>query len=121
MTEPRYTTFSADAKSAALQSGESARDLIASLGARPRMRQVTVETYTATGNVNTKIRLRADARPWAVLLALAAPVGAPSSPVGAVGVPGFSWDATTDSVDVYEPSGLVADTVYLLQFLVVEV
>lgn len=120
MSGPRHTTVDSDARLAALQSSENARDTLAEIARRAPVQQRTVEAYTATGSTSTRIRIGSSERPWAVLLARAAQAYGEDAPVAAVMTPNFVWDATDGSVDVFEPSGLTANTVYLLQFLVVE-
>lgn len=116
----RHTTIDADPRSAALQNSENARDAIAELELRPVQRQITVERYLATASTSTRIRIGAGARPWAVTLARAAKVYGEDEVVAAVMIPNFVWESTSGSIDVYEPSGLTANTEYVLQFLITE-
>jgi hypothetical protein len=120
MSLPRHSTIDANPALAALQNSENARDTLESFALRPAMRQITVERYTATGDIDTRIRIGAGARPWAVLLARCCEAAAEDSAILAVPIYNFVWDSTTDSLDVFEPYGLVANTVYKLQFLALE-
>jgi hypothetical protein len=120
MSLPRHSTFGGDPAQLALQVGEFARDAIEALRARPAAQRVVVEQYTATGSTATRIRIGAAARPWAVLLARVALAYGEDQAVVCTPILNFVWDATTGSVDVFEPDGLVANTVYRLQFIVEE-
>lgn len=88
---------------------------------RPVLRQVTVDRYTATGSTDTRIRISATARPWAVQLVRVCEAAAEDGVVIVSDSRNFVWDSTTSSLDVFEPDGLTANTAYKLQFLVIEV
>jgi hypothetical protein len=120
MSFPRHSTIDADPARAALQNSENARDVLEALTVRPAMRQITVERYTATGSTDTRIRIGAGSRPWAVMLARCCEAAAEDAAVVVTPVLNFVWDSTTDSLDVFEPDGLAADTVYKLQFVAME-
>jgi hypothetical protein len=117
---PRHTSISTEPRTAAQQNAENARDTLQALAARPLQRVVTVEMYTATGSISTRIRLAAATRPIAVQLARAAKYYAQDESLAATGNGNFVWDSTTNSVDVFEPSGLTTNTVYVLTFLITE-
>jgi hypothetical protein len=119
--DPRHSTFDQDAQYSKRQASENARDTADALAAKLSAHTVTISRYTATGSTAAKIRLEAsDKRPIAVMLAHAALVSNQSATLNAVGTPNFVWDATTRSLDVFEPAGLVQYEVYTLTFLVVE-
>lgn len=120
MIGPRHTTIDVEPKSAARQNGENARDTRVALATKVAGKLLTVEQYTAVGSTSARIRLGSIGRPAAVLLARAAEFYAQNDPIGAVGTLNFAWDSTTGAIDVYEPSGLAADTVYTLSFLALE-
>lgn len=120
MNGPRHTTIDADPRSAALQNGENARDTLEALSFRPIQRAVTVPRYTAAGSTSTRIRIGAGERPLFVQLARACLAGAEDAALPAYGTPNFVWESTTKSIDVFEPTGLTANSVYLLQFLITE-
>lgn len=100
---------------------ENARATLEELTIRPVFRQVTVDRYTASGSTDTRIRISAIARPWAVQLVRVCEAAAEDDVVIVSDSRNFVWDSTTGSLDVFEPSGLAANTVYKLQFLVTEV
>jgi hypothetical protein len=100
---------------------ENARATQEALMFRPATRQVTVDRYTAVGSTTTRIRIGAGARPWAVQLVRVCESAAEDSAVIVTDSRNFVWDSTTQSLDVFEPDGLTANTVYKLQFLVIEV
>lgn len=120
MSEPRHTQIRSDSATAAVQNSENARDIRLELGRRPPQRFVTVEPYTAVGSTDAKVRLGATKRPVCVELARAAKYYAQGDSLAAVGNANFAWDSTSNSVDVFEPTGLVADTVYTLTFRITE-
>jgi hypothetical protein len=118
---PRHSTISANPRDAAQQNSENARDTTEALGAKLTARMVTVERYTAVGNITARIPIGSSSRPLAVVLARAAAVYAQDATLAAYGTPNFVWEATTRSVNAFEPSGLVAGTVYQLSYILVEV
>jgi hypothetical protein len=120
MIGPRHTTIDSDARAAALQNSENARDAIEALKIRPPMTQLNVARYTATGSTSTRIPIGAAQRPWAEQLARIALVFGEDQPVVCSPVLNFVWDATTGSIDVFEPSGLTADVAYTMNFCVWE-
>jgi hypothetical protein len=120
MTGPRHTQIRPDAATGSLQNSENWRDLLDALKQRPAQRYVTVEPYTAVGSSSAKVRLSAARRPLCAELVRAAPYYAQGDPLEAVGNANFAWDSTSSSVDVYEPAGLTADTVYTLTFRITE-
>ncbi len=120
MTGPRHTQIREDGAAGARQNSENARDMRDALALRPAQQFVTVEPYTAVGSSSTKIRLAATKRPVCVELVRAAAYYAQCDSLAAVGNANFAWDSTSSSVDVYEPTGLTADTVYTLTFRITE-
>lgn len=119
MNAPRHTQIR-DGAAGAAQNSENWRDLLVELARRPAQSFVTVEPYTAVGSTAAKVRLAASKRPVCVELVRAAPYYAQGDSLAATGNANFAWDSTTLSVDVFEPSGLVADTVYTLTFRITE-
>lgn len=115
-TLPRHSTLG-DWQAAS----ENARDSIEALRARPEMRLITVDRYTATGSTATRIRIGAGSRPWSVTLVRVCEVAAEDGVVIATDSKNFVWDSTTGSLDVFEPDGLTANTAYKLQFVTIEV
>lgn len=120
MNGPRHSTIDANPVHAALQNSENARDTLEALERRPIRKQLTLERYTATGSTDTRIRVGSGARPWSVTLVRCCEAAAEDGVVVVTPVLNFVWDATTLSLDVFEPDGLVADTVYKLQFVAEE-
>jgi hypothetical protein len=118
MTELRNTSFTGESKADAVLSSENARDTNAALGERLPTLAYQV-AYTAVGATTAMVPVKCSARPFGVLLLNAQLAGGPSDDLGAVGRCNFKWDAATSSAYVYEPSGLTADTAYVLTFLVV--
>lgn len=120
MSGPRYTTIDRDPARAAQQLSENARDTLEALKARPTGKRFVLERYTATGSTSTRIPIGAVGRPWAVRLARAVPVNDESAALTVTPTLNFAWNSTSKAVDVFEPYGLTADTVYKLQFVVEE-
>lgn len=120
MKLPRHTTFVANLAQLVLQLGENARDVIEALKERPVRRRIVVEEYSAAGSTSARIRIGAGGRPWAVVLVHVSPAYAQDTPVTCRPTLSFVWDATTKAIDVFEPEGLTADTVYRMQFSVEE-
>lgn len=100
---------------------ENARATLEEFAVRPAVRQITVDRYTASGSSDARIRIRGGARPWAVQLVRVCEAAAEDDVVICTDSRNFVWDSTTLSLDVFEPDGLTANTVYKLQFLVHEV
>lgn len=120
MIGPRHTTIDADAARGARENSENWRDTREALKRKLSGSLSTVAIYTATGSTSTKIRVFADSRPSAVVLVCAASLAAPSASLAAVPILNFAWDSTSKALDVFEPSGLSANTQYTLTFLVLE-
>lgn len=120
MRLPRHTTFARDPRQLALQAGESARDTLEALRARLPVRAVTVALWAAVGSTSARIPLGAGGRPLAVTLGVVAKAYAQDEPVTCTPTLNFVWDSTTNQVDVFEPSGLTANTYYRFTFLVWE-
>jgi hypothetical protein len=117
---PRHTTIDSKPDAAALQNGENARDTRLALAGRVAGYFASVERYTATGSAATKMRIGAGDRPRAIIPVRVAPVYDEAGSLAVSGNGNFVWDSTTQSIDVYEPSGLTANVVYTLDFLVLE-
>lgn len=118
---PRHSTISPDSASAAMQNGENSRDVTEALGAKLNARIVTVDRYTAVGSITAKIPLAASDSPLGVQLLTCREVYGGAAAVAALNTPNFDWQATTRAVNVFEPGGLVANTVYQLSFILYEV
>jgi hypothetical protein len=118
MTELRNTIFTGDAAQDAVLASENALDANAAL--RERIATTVVQiAYTAVGATTAKIPLKVAQRPFGVVLLNAWLATSPADDLGAVGRCNFVWDAATTSAYVFEPSGLTANTAYVLTFLVV--
>ena len=116
----RYSAFPDDAGQLAVRLGEFARDANNALQGRVLGRVKIVYRYAATGSTSTKITLTSlDSPPYGVILIRAELVEDPSAVVPAVTTPGFSF--LNNTINVFEPSGLVANTYYNLTFLILEV
>lgn len=82
---------------------------------------VTVQRYSATGATTTKIAipLRTGATAFAVLLVRAQATNDQGADLGALGRLNFVHGSPT-TLNIYEPSGLAANTLYDLTFLILE-
>lgn len=118
MTELRNTSFTGDSKADAFLSAENARDANAALAERLVSFVATIE-YAARGSTTEHIPVQCASRPSGVLLLNAYLKSSPGDDLGSVGRCNFVWDAATSSARVFEPSGLTANSVYVLSFLVV--
>jgi hypothetical protein len=115
----RYGYFPRDIEALAANVGEFARDANNALLRRLQGYTKRVERYSATGVTSTKIPLTAaDVPPIAVVLVRAESVNDPAAVVPAV--PTLNFVYQTNAIGVYEPSGLTANTLYNLTFLVIE-
>lgn len=119
MTELRNVSFSGMPVLDAELSAQNARDTNSALSERVPTRVYGPVTYTAVGATTAKIPVKCPARPAGVLLLNAYLVTSPGDDLGASMRCNFYWDADTRNAYVYEPSGLTADTAYVLTFLVV--
>ena len=121
-TKPKYLrhqSISDDPQESARQNGENARDVNQILLGKISGRTALVRRYAAIGSTTAQITLvPGDARPTAVMLARASLSNSPGDDIGAVGRCNFYHDAS--GVGVYEPSGLTANTMYDLLFLILE-
>jgi hypothetical protein len=118
---PRHTAIRNDAAVSSRQNAENARDVRDELAKQPKRRIVVVEQYTAVGASTAKVPILATKLPVGVQLIRAAEYYAQGDPCAAVGNANFVWDSTTQTVGVFEPTGLTANTVYTLTFQVTEV
>jgi len=118
---PRHTAIRNDAITASRQNAENARDLRDDLAALPRQRTVVVAQYTAVGSTSAKIPILATKLPAGVQLIRAAKYFEQGEPLPLTPNFNFVWDSTTQTVGVFEASGLTADVVYTFTFLVTEV
>lgn len=115
----RYTSFPAGLDAIRKTLGEMVRDLNLALVRRVLGYTKTVERYAATGSTSTQIPLTASDRPpVGVVLIKAVQVDNAGAPIAAVSTLNFYY--ANGAIGVFEPSGLVANTVYNLTFLVVE-
>lgn len=115
----RYSAFPGTLPEMAKRLGEMVRDLNLALKRRIPGYTKVVQRYAATGSTATKIPLTASDRPPVmVLLGRAVKVIDPSAVVAAVSTPNFYFE--NSAIGVFEPSGLVANTLYDLTFLVIE-
>lgn len=115
----RITTFDRDPAVLAEQCGENARDANAALDARVRGYLKPVLQYRATGATTTQIPLTAaSAPPAGVLLVRAALTSDRGADVPASSRLNFYFEK--NAIGVFEPGGLVADSLYDLTFLILE-
>jgi hypothetical protein len=117
---PRHTAIRNDAATSARQNAENARDLRDGLAALPNQRVVVVEQYTAVGSTSAKIPILATKLPAGVQLIRAAKYFEQGEPLALTPNFNFALDSTTQTVGVFEPSGLTADVVYTFTFLITE-
>jgi hypothetical protein len=95
------------------------RDVRDALGEKLEARTVVVESYTAVGSTSAKIPIQANRFPVAVPLIDARSFFDQGGPLTLTPNFAFVWDSRTKTAQVYEPSGLVANTVYRLTYLVI--
>lgn len=115
----RYGYFPRRANAHAENAGEALRDVNVALRRRICGYTQRVARYVATGNTATKIPLLATpTRPIMVLLGAAQLTADPGAPVAVTGTPNFYF--ANQSISVFEPAGLTANTAYDLTFLVIE-
>ena len=119
MTDLRHTSFSGDARDDALRSAENARDTNVALGERVLGFVYVPFDYAAQADTTKVIGIPCVRRPAGVLLLNAFLGTSPAEDLGAVARCNFVWDAVNSVAQVFEPSGLTADSVYSLTFLVV--
>lgn len=98
---------------------EEQRDVLDALEERLEARTVVVERYSAVGSTSAKIPLNASKPPIAVVLVDARTYFDQGAPLTLTPNYAYVWDARSKTAQVYEPSGLVANTVYRLTFLVI--
>ncbi len=95
------------------------RDVRDALGVKLDARTVVIERYTADASATARIPISASQRPVAVLLVDARPYYDQGGPLAVTPNFSFVWDAGSKTAQVYQPGGLVADTVYRLTYLVI--
>lgn len=120
-TELRHTTFDTqNPEGLSAQLSENALDTNQALRERIVGRRVAVSAYSATGATTTAVTLRAQGivQPFAVMLVRAYPTSDPGADVAITGRVNFRQQGET--LFVFEPAGLVANTLYDLTFLVLE-
>ncbi|HYC44476.1 MAG TPA: hypothetical protein VED01_03230 [Burkholderiales bacterium] len=105
--EPRYSAT------------EEQRDVREALEQKLEARPVVIERYTAVGSTSAKIPLAARRFPVAVVLIDARAFFDQGAPLTLTPNYSFVWDSVSKTAQVYEPSGLVANTVYRLAYLVI--
>ena len=119
--ELRHTSIRKDSATSARQNAENARDVRDALSRRPTQGVVVVETYTAVGSAAGKVPVPATKPPAGVQLLRAEKYFERGGSVPATGNANFVWDSASKTAGVFEPTGLTANTVYTLTFLVTEV
>ena len=124
-TELRHVSFSSDAKTAAKQAAENARDANLALLERIPGYYVEVRGYAAvgaTGRITLAHKPRGrqlePRRPRAVLLVSCQASMDASTPVYVT--PASNFGFTLETINVPEPTGLTVDTAYDFIFLVLE-
>jgi hypothetical protein len=98
---------------------EADRDMRQALGAKLDGRVVVVDRYTAVGSTAARIPISASQRPTAVTLINARLYFDSAAPLALTPNFNFVWDAVSRTAQVYEPSGLTANTVYRLVYQVI--
>jgi hypothetical protein len=98
---------------------EDIRDVAEALAGKLDARTVVVSSYVAVGSTSARVALASPDQPLAILLIDARLYFDLNAPVTVTPSFGFVWDAGTQTAQVYEPSGLTANTVYQLTFLVI--
>lgn len=98
---------------------EEQRDVLDALDERLLARTVVVERYSAVGDTSAKIPINASKPPIAVVLVDARAFFDQGAPLTLTPNYAHVWDARSKTAQVYEPDGLVANTVYRLTFLVI--
>ena len=116
----RHTSISADPKVAAEQNGENARDFNQALLRCVLGYYEVVRNYAAQGDTTKTIPLpdRYGRRPVAVQCVGCVATYDPGTNVAATPSLNFVYEA--GSIKVFEPSGLVLNTMYDLTFLILE-
>lgn len=117
---PRHTAIRSDASVSARQNAENARDLRDEISAMPRQRTVYVDQYMAVGSTSAKVPIYGAKSPAGVQLIRAAKYFEQGEPLTLTPNYNFVWDSTTQTIGVFEPSGLTANVIYTLTFLVTE-
>lgn len=98
---------------------ESERDVREALETKLEARVVTIAPYTAVGSTSAKIALSASQLPVAVVLVGARLYFDLGATLTLTPNFNFVWDSGSQTAQVFEPSGLVANTVYHLTYLVI--
>jgi hypothetical protein len=119
MTELRHTSFSGEARDDAARSAENARDANVAIGERVLGFVYGPFDYTAQADTTKTIGILCTRRPAGVLLLNAYLSTAPADDLAAVARCNFVWDSVNSVAQVFEPSGLTANSAYNLTFLVV--
>jgi len=84
-----------------------------------QLRTFVLERYAAVGSTAAKIPIAASKLPTAVLLVDARPYFDMGASLTLTPNFSFVWDSGSQTAQVYEPSGLTANTVYQLTYLVI--
>lgn len=95
------------------------RDVGEALSFKLEARTVEVAHYTAVGSTSARLPLSASNRPIAVVLVDARSYFDQGAPLTLTPNFSFVWDAASKTAQVFEPSGLTANTVYRLTYLVI--
>lgn len=115
----RFTTLSRDPKVLAEQCGENARDTNEALGRKVTGYLKPVERYSATADTSTTIAIGTGVRPpEAITLVRVMEHGDRGAAVTCT--PTYNFYYVRGEFGVFEPSGLTADTLYDLTYLVLE-
>lgn len=118
--ELRHISFSKDPKVASEQASENARDANLALSGKVSGYFVQVDSYAAQGLTTVTLPIRAASlkTPKAVLCVNAQATYDPGTTVNASTFRNFTF--ANGSINTFEPSGLTANTMYNLTFLVLE-
>lgn len=116
----RHVSFGQEPAVIAQQAGENARDAFRALDERVAGNLRVIARYAAVGATTARIFLpqTTTVRPRAVVLARAYATNDPGT--GLVLTPVLNFYHDSRGIGVYEPSGLVANTMYNLTFLILE-
>lgn len=98
---------------------EDLRDVARALGSVLQSRLVVVERWTARATADARIPINATKRPDAVELVDARLYYDQNARLALTPSFNFVWDAGSKTAQVYEPGGLVANTVYRLTYRVI--
>ena len=98
---------------------EESRDARDALAPKLEARPVVIERYVAVGSTSARIPINCSRLPYAVPLVDARLYTDQLAPLTLTPNFSFVWDARSKTAEVYEPSGLAANTAYQLTYMVI--